>query len=171
MALILCGGCSNEIPPGEHSGPRAVAAMRATLDQTTYAFVEPANQHRLAEILGDTPPMNFHWVSITLPNALDVHAGANADLAQGSPTVRFRQVYGGVCNPAGEDFTFCWLHESYVSGETGLTGQLRLKLDGGIVDGMWDLSWEGITDRFQGQPQWHRHGTTASYVATLEVLP
>lgn len=175
-AVALCAACwlcacSSEEQPGdkhEPAGSPARVAMRVVDGRTTLAFADSSYQARLQEIIDGSRPMDFHWVAVTLPSTIDLHAGASLDLAQPLPLVSFTQVYGGVCNPAAEDFSFCWLFESYGAGDQGLTGQMRLQLDATSVTGMWDVTWEGTTDRFQGQPQWHRHGTNGAIVAKLD---
>lgn len=103
------------------------------------------------------------WVRMDLP--LDaVAVGRSLDLADAGTSARFSQRYLGSCDPSdATNSRVCWLLENYEAGATGLRGSIAVRRGGDSVDGVYEVYWEGMTDRFEGPPQWHAHGTSGSF--------
>lgn len=142
-----------------------VAALGSTGTTETVVFTASENASKVSQILAGATPKDFHWISVTIPLASDPRArsqdGLSVDLTDTTTGVVFRQVYQDVCNPALKDFQPCWLFESYEAGIQGLSGNLVIGLTDTNATGVWDLTWEGLTDRFGPPEQWHRHGSSA----------
>ncbi|MBX3158825.1 MAG: hypothetical protein KF773_22855 [Deltaproteobacteria bacterium] len=143
-------------------------------DTITIVFTGEDNRDKLDESFGPEA-RTFPWSSIEFPrsarDALRGPDGVSVSLTDGSARVRFQQVYRETCNPAKEDLSPCWIYESYTSGEAGLTGTVALRIasvdDATQVLGAYDVSWEGLTDRFGDPLQMYGHETAGSVVATL----
>ena len=165
--LVIAGACTS---PSD--APMAgIARVTQDSDVITIALGGEDNASRLGEILGGEKRLGFHWYAITFP-ARDAHAlhssdGISVDLANLGARVGFQQVYRSICNPATEDFSPCWLLESYAAGEPGLTGFITLRLTSDRIDGSFDVSWHGDTDRFGSPVQPYAHETAAGVAATV----
>jgi hypothetical protein len=151
--------------------PLPVAVLDETAGVTTVVFGSADHHAELASIARGATPSTFAWIAVGVPlelrDPLMSPDGIAIELSSAAHAVTFTQVYRDVCDPAAADFSACFLYERYTAGETGLSGSLRLALHGGLAVGHFDVVWEGITDRFQGQPQWHRHESSTGFRATL----
>lgn len=148
-----------------------VALLDEDSGVTTLVFGSADHQADLDDIAEGAKPLTFAWTAVRVPSELRDQLmspeGINVEMTSAEHAVTFIQVYGDVCNPAANDFSHCYLYESYTAGDEGLSGSLQLTLQGERAVGRFAVVWEGITDRFQGQPQWHRHETSTGFTATL----
>lgn len=167
VLLFTIAGCEgSEISEGQTQ--QAVAMVQA--DSTfTVAFAMSEYKARLSEVLAGGQPTDFRWVKVTVesPRSQDVisEQGFNGQLVDVASKVTFSQVYQSPCNPATEDNRSCFIHESYSAGEAGLTGTITLRATPTHVNGSFDVSWEGDTDRFGEPRQWLQITTHAGYSA------
>lgn len=172
---LLCfalAACSERPEMPTNEGSRAVAMVAPTAaNDLVVAYTMEDKADRLPEVLAGEVPMDFRWISIVVDaaNAQQVYApdGLSVDMQSGAIGMTFSQVYQGVCNPATENHNTCWLHESFRAGEPGSSGHGQLRITSTNVYGAFDVTWEGLTDRFGPPTQWHRHGTISGYSATL----
>lgn len=146
-------------PIGEHERSQLVITTEDEFSvlfavTTDGADLEDAEAERLTD---------FWYVKITLPRSYEPEirsqTGFTVDLTSAEPFVEFVQVYRGLCNPQEPDLDkryTCWLLERYESGQAGLSGQLTVRVYDGDIDTRYDITWEGLTDRFDGPPQQHR---------------
>lgn len=178
ISMLVWGmfvGCGEAADVGDRSHALAVAKVSESVDSTLVIFSTEQSVAALDDVASGADPKSFRWVSIAVPSsdneALYSDIGFVADLANATPPVVFAQVYRDVCNPAAEDFSGCWLLERYTSGQEGLSGSIRLRLTDTTAEGHFGVAWEGITDRFAGQPQWHRHETSISAAAVIKDEP
>lgn len=144
-----------------------------SIDGFALAYTSIAQQDHLPEILAGGSPVGFHWAMLKVPQKLSTVVGGTditGDLSDPQGGIAFRQVYEGVCNPAQTDFNECWLYESYTSGEEGLSGRIRLRVDGTSAQGALDIQWAGMTDRFGEPIQYHQHGTSVSINVPISIL-
>jgi len=165
--LVIAGACTS---PSD--APTAgIARVTQGADAITIALGGEDNAYRLGEVLGGEKPLDFHWYAITFPardaQALHGSDGVSVELTNLGARVGFQQVYRSTCNPATEDFSPCWLFESYAAGEPGLTGFITLRLISDRIEGSFDVSWQGDTDRFGEPVQPYAHETVAGVAATV----
>jgi hypothetical protein len=168
-ALTLAGACDSET---KGSPPAGKGVARIVEDsKITVVITSEDNQSRIDEVLNGSAPKTFHWVSFEVPSAqhdaLYSADGLSVDMQNSATGVRFTQVYRETCNPALEDFSPCWILETYSAGETGLAGNAHLRLSATNVYGSYEVSWQGTTDRFGSPAQYYQHNTIASVAATV----
>lgn len=164
-------GCSTESDPEVGVSSKTVAVVDETTERTLVIFTAEENSDDLVDLAAGGTPRTFRWISVELPAAiasdLTSENGAGIDLAESNPQAVFSQVYRDVCNPAADDFSPCWLYERYTAGEIGLSGTIRMHSTGTQIESRFSVQWEGTTDRFAGQEQWHRHETDVAATATI----
>ncbi len=165
ISLLACDS------PGEKSaGGRGVARMVEN-SVITIAITSEDNKDQLDLVLSGASPKTFHWVAFQMPasahDSLVSAEGITLDLKNAESNVQFSQVYRETCNPAKEDFSPCWIYEQYLSGQTGLSGSVLLRVADTQVFGSYDVSWEGLTDRFGEPIQQYSHQTIGSVGVTL----
>jgi hypothetical protein len=173
IGLVACAAPEGDAEPG---APVAVALLSSAAGATTLAFAASEYQHQLPDIgVAARPPRDFPWVSITIPDssaaALSSEAGMSLDLTRSDLPIVFEQVYQDLCNPASEDGARCLLHERYTAGDDGLSGTVWTRLGDRATEARFDVTWEGMTDRFGDPVQWHRHITSAAVSAAAMEVP
>lgn len=126
---------------------------------------------QMASVIENLTPRTFGWVMVSVD---ELHAeavrttGLSIDLAKASG-VTFSQVWLDACNPALANFEPCYQFESYQAGEPGFSGTLSLMTINGEVHGVYDVLWEGMSDRY-GVPAYFKHGSTGGFAgAYLEL--
>ena len=169
LCTLLVAACTTQ--QKQQTPTRGVARVSET-SEITIAFTSDEFKGRIDEILAGSQPRDFHWSSIRMPtsshDALYSANGAVIDLANATPGVQFSQVYMETCNPAKEDFTRCWIYETYLAGSDGLTGSIHLRLTDTQATGSYEISWHGDTDRFGPPVQSYAHETVANLGAALD---
>jgi hypothetical protein len=171
VLVVTSLGCSESKSRPSNDTTVAIQAISSSVSSIEIAYTSSEYANQLPSIVASTPPKNFHWVSFGFPvgasDALHSAQGLQIDLTDKSTTVTFSQVYPGPCNPAKNDFSDCWLYESYAAGDSGLTGSLAVTVHGAAASGGFNVTWEGITDRFGDPPQQHQHSTEGGFVAAI----
>lgn len=159
IALILVGtlaGCTEDqisSPP-----PNAREQYAAVVANQTFLIAGRSPSDSVDAILGGQAT-GFWWSRITVPADIVADSGLSMtiDLAKPSVPVVFAQSYYASCDPSNAERTDrCWLTETYTAGETGLSGMLTLVHGDDGLQGGYELTWEGDTDRFDGPTQWLR---------------
>jgi hypothetical protein len=175
---LLCSafffGCGAE--PEEVRTAQGVAIKASDGPNVTIAYARTENSGELPKVLESTSPRNFPWVAITITDVDAAKMGTAeglviADASDPESGVIFSQVYLGPCNPALSDYSDCFLFEKYESGEPAFRGRFHLIETGSTISGFFDVSWEGLTDRFGEPLQQHRHETSAVFKVALKVVP
>lgn len=165
LSLLAIGPACSSIG-GDGGGPsvsQSTSALARETSELAVVFTAPENVGRAAGILDGERPRDFYWGLVTVPVSDALDAGVLFDMADPESRAGFAQVYPGVCNPALEDFSHCFLYESYSSGEEGLSGRIWVQRDADEISISIDVSWEGITDRFGPPLQWHGHDTSMGF--------
>lgn len=162
-------GCGQQEGDNSVISKQAVASVTAQGTISKIAYTDATHADALVSVLDGEQPKDFHWVMVTFPTSASASGVNNlvTDLTNAESNVTFTQVYQGVCNPALDNYNECWLFERYEAGEPGLSGSLQLTVMSDRATGMFDIVWEGLTDRFGAPTQWHKHGTLASFDAPL----
>ena len=167
LAIFVTTGCDSPRP--QPSGQGIARVVQATTVKV--AFTSQDNQGLIDDVLNGAAPKTFHWSLFELPltasGALYGPDGIDFDLSDSSSQVRFSQVYRETCNPALQNFSPCWIYESYTSGDTGLSGKGNLRLTDVAATGSYQVVWQGITDRFGPPEQQYQHETDARIGATI----
>ena len=168
--LSVACACSSDVAVSKHTS-EIRAIVSTSKDVITVAYAQSEFEGRIGEVLDGLAPTDFYWTEVTIrgPSASAVFGtdGLMAQLQDPDSGVLFRQVYPGPCNPAIGDDTTCFLYEKYTAGEEGLSGTVQLSVSATEALGFFDVTWEGLTDRFGPPEQWHRHGTKAGYRAPV----
>jgi len=170
--LALCG-CASD--PQE---PRAVGKMVAIVStapaRSKLIVVDATAQDRVLELIDGSAPVDFRWLVFEVDTSrmeqVRSAAGLDADMRDGSSGLSFSQVYPGPCNPALDRFDKCLLVERLDAGKSGVSGDIHLQL-GDSLEGSYDVSIEGPTDRFGDPVQWHRHGSNGDVSVELGGVP
>lgn len=171
--LASCSAATPEVPNEIVLG---VAIKTADAGRVTIAYTDETHQTDLPSIAEGAIPTGFAWATISIRDvdavAMTSDAGlAIADLREANRQLSFSQVYPGPCNPALNDFSTCWLLESYTSGMEGFTGRLTLRESNAVISGSFDIDWVGLTDRFGEPIQQHQHTTSAIFNVAVRVSP
>jgi hypothetical protein len=167
-ALLSIGvaGCSQQDPPNQN-GQYAVVGEKGP----TTAFIIAGRQLSAddVELIVIDGATNFGWVRVEIPTALVTGGPTVVDLTDPATQVVFAQSYLDACNPADAQNTRrCWLRERYLTGDLGLTGRLTIQQTSSGLDATYDVYWEGTTERFEGPPQWHGHGSSGTLRVSSE---
>jgi len=170
LMLSALGACAES-----ESTPAPEAAFSAIYSETDAADVYVvAGEHSPADdgkiLAGEKT--DFWWVRIEVPKkggaSVDVSEGAMFDLVTSDTALVFSHNYLDLCDPSSNATTSCWLLERYTVGDEGLSGRIRVQREVDTVSMQYRVEWEGITDRFEGPPQWHRHITNGQVAAAIE---
>ncbi len=170
MFVVLAVGCSSREENLSDDISEIAIAHSDSEGGLSLAYASTEKADRLPEVLSGQAPKDFRWVAVRIDKNLlgSVRSSEGLHIQMSSnPGISFSQVYQGVCNPALEDFSTCWLFESFASGDVGVSGTAFVRIGATDAHGVFDVSWEGITDRFGDPPQWHRHGTSTGYNGQL----
>jgi hypothetical protein len=169
-ALLICGCTQSSTKEGTQASDRGIARVSSS-EVTRVLLTSESNRVRTDEVLMGTGPGDFHWVLITVPSShadeLYSDAGLSVDMRDSDVNTSFEQVYRETCNPAKEDFSPCWIRERYSSGEAGLVGTLNLRLSESEAIASYEVSWDGVTDRFGDPAQQYSHTTSAQVAAKI----
>lgn len=173
LSVVLCG-CEAEPEPNTGASSTMIGAVAAQQSRTRLVFADATAKDRVSELLAGDKPTDFHWIMFEVDTAamerVRSSEGLSADLSDSAANVSFSQVYPGPCNPALDRFDKCLLYERLISGSTGVTGRVSLKL-GELLDASYDVSMEGTTDRFGEPLQWHKHGSIGNVSARVPGVP
>ncbi|HET6612513.1 MAG TPA: hypothetical protein VFG83_11005 [Kofleriaceae bacterium] len=172
VALAFACGCGQ--PAGESAADvdaHAVARVSETPDVISIVFTAEENRPHLDEALRNEVT-DFAWVKFDIDAAYEdaLHSadGLSVDLTK-SDNIWFTQVYRGSCDPSDFDRTeTCWLFERYQAGQEALEGFAHLRLTADDAEANYEVYWEGVTDRFDGPPQWNGHQSVGGYAAKID---
>jgi hypothetical protein len=175
VVVASAGGCEEQepTPPQTPQATEAIAVVSQG-EHTTLVFAETQHLDAARDVVMAKRPTGFPWVAIGLPASHAAQAasakGVVLDLADPATGATFSQSYQAACNPAREDFSPCWLYESYAAGDDHLTGSIELKVAAGTATALYEVTWEGLTDRFGDPIQWHKHGTSGRAIGATQVM-
>lgn len=166
-AVLVCAhvaACSEQTRVEEQVGTRSEAygLVASAAERTVFVIGATDDPSRLDSILSEADT-DWPWIKVEVPKVaadgtpIDLGGPVNFDLESGAIAVTFAQRYMDTCNPESDDAGACWLTEHYVAGEEGLTGYIKVERPAGGLAITYAVDWQGITDRFEGPPQWHRH--------------
>ena len=163
VALIAASACSNETTEGASSDH---AVIVTTGSRKAY-IVTPRKltAEQVPSVLADGS-VGMDWVRLELPSELQ-----SSDLADSAAPVVFAQSYVDLCDPSDAQRTErCRLQERYAAGDAGLRGALQIvRTDSDLVI-MYSVYWEGVTERFDGPPQWHAHESAGRVVIAADTV-
>ena len=167
LFAIVLAGCGGSTPDSDvKPDGTVVAAITQQATQVRVAFASAANTARLSDVIAGQNPHDFDWVRVSVPIAA-ASAGTHLDMSNVAAGAQFAQVYPEVCNPALQDNSSCQILESYSAGDPGMTGTGYLKVTASTAEAQFDISWQGITDRFGSPSQYYQHGSTIAYLAPI----
>lgn len=170
--LVVVAACAanDGDPVSESVLPTARVAASSQDVRVVFSTSDKATD--LQPILAGNEPRTFHWVLVTVASGFAERvysqSGYLADLTDSNSGVSFAQVYRDVCDPAKEDYTPCWIFERYRAGDPNVSGRLHVQLTEVTASSAWDIVFEGLTDRFGGNIQMHKHQSLAGAIAPIE---
>lgn len=173
IVIMALAGCdSPDAPTPAITEVTQAVAKVAAVDADAYvvAVTDVANQHRLDDVLNPNPPKDFRWLMVKVlpPNAAKVRSGGFiADLSSNNAVTTFTQSYQDFCNPRVNDYSACWFIETLNSGAGGVSGQIHIRENDGVVTSAIEAEYKGLTTMYGLPATSYGHSTSSGFEAAV----